>query len=63
MRSEKSAKKCKRGDPVRFFNVHSVAKYQKIEGGTLVQSKFFEESLIVPKNRSEKHQDSQRKDP
>ena len=25
--------KCKRGDPLRFINIHSVAKYQKCEGG------------------------------
>ena len=23
------------GDPLRFFNIHSVGKYQKIEGGPL----------------------------
>ena len=28
-------KKTERGDPLRFFNIHSVAKHQKIEGGTL----------------------------
>ena len=26
-------KKTERGDPFRFFNIHSVGKYQKIEGG------------------------------
>ena len=30
-----SAEKCKRGDPLRFFDIHCVAKHQKIEGGTL----------------------------
>ena len=26
-------KKTERGDPLGFFNIHSVGKYQKIEGG------------------------------
>ena len=32
---EKSHKdeNCERRDPSRFFNIHSVAKFQKIEGG------------------------------
>ena len=29
-----SAKKCKRGDPLRFFDIHCVAKHQKkLKGG------------------------------
>ena len=28
-------KKNERGDPLGFFNIHSVAKSEKIEGGTL----------------------------
>ena len=34
---EKSHKagNCERGDPLRFFNIHSVAKYQKNERRTL----------------------------
>ena len=28
-----NAGNCERGDPLRFFNIHSVAKFQKIEGG------------------------------
>ena len=28
-------KKTERGDPLRFFNIHSVAKHQKNAGGTL----------------------------
>ena len=28
-------KKNKMGDPLRFFNIHSVAKYKKIQGGPL----------------------------
>ena len=44
-----------RGDPLRFFNIHSVAKCQKIEGGlsgTIFEKKMgnFNASLIVPKN-------------
>ena len=33
-----------------FFNIHSVAKLQKIEGGTLSWGIFFEKSRTVPKN-------------
>ena len=29
------AEKTERGDLLEFFNMHSVAKHQKIEGGTL----------------------------
>ena len=32
-------KKAKRGNPLGFFNIHSVAKHQKIEGGPF--GKFF----------------------
>ena len=28
-------KKTERRDPLGFFNIHSVGKYQQIEGGTL----------------------------
>ena len=28
-----SAEKCKRSDPLDLFNIHSIPKYQKIEGG------------------------------
>ena len=28
-------RKTERRDPLGFFNIHSVGKYQKIEGGTL----------------------------
>ena len=28
-----NAKNCERGDPLRFLNTHSVAKFRKIEGG------------------------------
>ena len=31
-----SAEKCKRGDPLRFFDIHCVAKHQKkLKGGGL----------------------------
>ena len=33
-------KKTERGDPLGFSNIHSVAKQQKIEGGTLWGKKF-----------------------
>ena len=29
MKMSHSAEKCKRGDPLGFINIHSVAKYQK----------------------------------
>ena len=43
-------KKTERGDPLGFFNIHSVAKHQKNAGGTLWE-KFFlrKKSLAVPK--------------
>ena len=40
-------KKTEREDPLGFFNIHSVAKLQKIEGGTLWWEKI--ESRKVPK--------------
>ena len=40
-------KKTERGDPLGFFNIHSVAKYQKIERGPF--GDFFEKSLTMPK--------------
>ena len=52
-----NAGNCEKGVPLRFFNIHSVAKCQKIEGGLFgVFEKFsrkmrnFNGSLIVPKN-------------
>ena len=43
-------KKTERGDPLGFFNIHSVAKHQKNAGGPFGE-KFFSEkkSLAVPK--------------
>ena len=35
-------KKLKRGDPVGFFNIQSVGKYQKIEGGSFDEKRFSE---------------------
>ena len=32
-----NAKKTERKDPLGFFNIHSVAKLQKIEGGHFVK--------------------------
>ena len=37
------------GDPLGFFNIHSVAKHQKIKGETLWGTFFFEKSLTMPK--------------
>ena len=42
--SEKSlnAEKTEKGDPLGFFNIHSMVKHQKFEGGTLCGNCFFE---------------------
>ena len=37
-------KKTERGDHLGFFTIHFVQKYQKIEGGTLRNKKFFEKT-------------------
>ena len=43
-------KKTEREDPLGFFNIHSVGKLQKNEGGPFVVKKvFFEKSRTVPK--------------
>ena len=42
-------KKTERGDPLGFSNIHSVAKQQKNEGGTLWGKNFPEKSLAMPK--------------
>ena len=39
-------RKTERGDPLGFFNIHSVAKHQKIEGGKIF---IFGKNLTVPK--------------
>ena len=49
-----NAEKTERGDPLRFFNIHSVAKHQKNAGGTLWGKKFRKKNsekkcLAVPK--------------
>ena len=38
-------KKTERGDPLGFFNIHSVAKHQKNAGGTLWENFFFEKKV------------------
>ena len=35
-------KKTERGDPLGFFNIHSVAKHQKMQGGPFGENFFFE---------------------
>ena len=42
-------KKTEREDPLGFFNIHSVPKLQKIEGGLSWGKSFFEKSRTVPK--------------
>ena len=48
-----SAEKCKRGDPLRFFDIHCVAKHQKkLKGGPFGEKISIQEvskSRIVPK--------------
>ena len=44
-----NAEKTERGDPLGFFNIHSVAKHQKNAGGTLWEKNFSKKSLAVPK--------------
>ena len=45
-----SAEKCKRGDPLGFINIYSVAKYQKTRKGDSFETlKIFEKSRTVPK--------------
>ena len=47
---EKKVLQCRKTkrDPLRLFNIYSVAEHQKIEGGTL-WGFFFEKSLTMPK--------------
>ena len=40
-------KKTERGDPLGFFNIHSVAKHKKNAGGTLWGKKISKKSLAV----------------
>ena len=47
MKKSLKAKKTERGHPLGFFSIHSVGKYQKIEGGPF--GEFFFESLTEPK--------------
>ena len=43
-------KKTERVDPLGVFNIHFVAKHQKIEGGTLWEKNFFrKKSFTMPK--------------
>ena len=39
-KSHNAEKKLKAGEPLGFFNIHSVGKYQRIKGGPMVN--FFE---------------------
>ena len=43
-------KKTESEDPLGFFNIHFVAKLQKIEGGLSWGKSFFEKIRTVPKN-------------
>ena len=48
-----NAENCERGDPLRFFNTHSVAKFRKIEGGLFGVFK-----KISKKNKNENFEQS-----
>ena len=41
------------GDPLEFSNIHSVAKYQKIEGGAFGDNKKFSKSQSRKKLKGE----------
>ena len=41
LKKSHNAEKTERGDPLGFFNIHSVGKYQKIEGGFFGGNFFF----------------------
>ena len=48
-----SAAKCKRGDPLGFITIYSVAKYQKTRKGDSFKTlKIFEKSRSMPKKKS-----------
>ena len=52
---EKKVSRCRKtekGDPLVFFNIHSVAKHQEIEGGKFPR-KIFGKKISVP-NKTEK---------
>ena len=48
-KKSRSAEKNSKVDPLGFSNIHSDAKQQKIEGGTLGKKVFSKKSLAVPK--------------
>ena len=47
-------KKTERGDPLGFFNIHSVAKHQKNAGGTLWGKFFFEKKVSQCRKKNER---------
>ena len=49
LKKSHNAEKTEREDPLGFFNIHSVAKLKKIEGGLSWGKSFFEKSRTVPK--------------
>ena len=48
-KKSQNAEKNKREDPLGFFNIHSVAKLQKIEGGPFGGNFFLKKNRRVPK--------------
>ena len=49
LKKSHNAEKTERGDPLGFFNIHSVGKYQKIEGGPFGEFFSRKQSLTEPK--------------
>ena len=50
LKKARNAERTEREDHLGVFNIHSVAKLQKIEGGFRGEKSFFEKSCTVPKN-------------
>ena len=48
------SKKTERGDPLGFFNIHSVAKHQENAGGTLWGKNFFSKKKCRSAEKNER---------
>ena len=49
-----SAEKCKRGDPLGFINIYSVAKYQKTRKGDSLDIKKFSKKVAQCRKKNRK---------
>ena len=60
-----NAGNCESGDPLRFFNIHSVAKFQKLKGDSLESNKKFSEKKTKNENFEQSHsaKNSEKRDP